>query len=143
MAPVLECSLALLAAICITLIGSTLLQARILVHTATERSFNALWPRLAFAQLFLFLLIEYAEGTHATLLGCAVQLVVAAGIAALLALFAGLLSRCVKSARAASRYLQRLFQSVTSFVSRRPAPVAYALAVHAGTARFQRPPPQS
>jgi hypothetical protein len=140
MAPALECSLALLFAICSTLLGSALLRAGVLMHTAAERSWIALWPRLAVLQLALFALMEHAEGTHAGILGCLVQLLTAFAAAYVLCLFARLLARCRQGADA-SRYLERALRAVTSFVSRRPAPIAYALAVRAGTSRFQRPPP--
>lgn len=53
-APALECSLALVVAMCFALVGGTLVKARIVMHTAAERSTSELWPRLAFAQLALF-----------------------------------------------------------------------------------------
>ena len=143
MLPALECSLALLAAVCLICARESLLKARILMHTAAERSGIALWPRLALSQIVLFSVMERAEGGHAGALGVLMQMIVALFVAYVLSLFARLLIACAQSAHLASRYLQRLLQSVSSCVSRRPAPIAYALAVHAGTSRFQRPPPQA
>jgi hypothetical protein len=142
LAPALECSLALLVAVLLVRAGQILLRAHILVHTAAERSCLALWPRLALAQMVLFYAMESAEGRHAGLTGAIVQIAVALVVAFVLSVFARVLGACAQSAERAVQYLARLLQSVTSFVSRRPAPIAYALAVHAGTARFQRPPPQ-
>jgi hypothetical protein len=142
-APALEVSVALLIASCMVLAVDALVSAGFFRHTAAERSWLELWPRLSVAQLALFAAIEHAEGTNAGLLGCAVQIFVAFMTAYVLYVFAQLLVQCARGAEAASRYLQRILHSVTSFVSRRPAPVAYALAVHAGASRFQRPPPQA
>ena len=143
MLPALECSLALLLALSFLCAGQALLKAHIFVHTSVEKSCLALWPRLALAQIVLFSAIERAEGGHAGLMGVLAQVFVALLVAYVLSLFARLLGSCARSAEHASRYLARLLQSVTSFVSRRPAPIAYALAIHAGTSRFQRPPPQA
>lgn len=143
LAPVMECSLAALFAICTLLLGSTLIRAGVLVHTNVERSWVALWPRLAVLQLALFMAMERAEGTHAGVVGCLVQLLVAFAVAYTLALFARILLHCSKAVEAASRYLERALHPIVSFVSRRPSPVAYALAVHAGASRFQRPPPSA
>jgi hypothetical protein len=140
-APALECSLALLAALCCAMLAGALLKAGILVHTAAERSTIELVPRLALAQLTMFAAMERVEGTHAGLTGCAVQIAVALCVAYVLSLFSRLLVRCIENADAASQYLQRLLDSPAHFVSRRPYHVAYALAVRAGAARFQRPPP--
>lgn len=140
-APALECSLALLAALCCALVAGALLKAGVLIHTAAERSTLELWPRLAFSQLAIFAAMERFEGTHAGLLGCFVQAVVALCVAYVLSLFSHLLVRCIAQAQAASRYLERLLGGGMLFVSRRPLCVAHALAVRTGTARFQRPPP--
>lgn len=141
MAPALEISLALLAAICAALIGGTLCRAGILKRTRAERSLIALWPRLAASQLLLFALIERAEGTSAGISGSLVQILVALAAAWLLCLFARVLARCRARSQEAGAYLERMFSARFSFVSRRPAAPAYALAVRAGRARFQRPPP--
>lgn len=143
MAPVLEISLGLLIAACMVLAADALMRAGVFAHTAAERSWLALWPRLALAQLALFGTIEQLEGTHAGMFGCAVQIFVALVTAYVLYAFAHLLARYARNSEAASRFLQRVLQSVTSFVSRRPAAISYALAVHAGHSRFQRPPPQA
>lgn len=140
-APALECSLALLAALCCALLAGALLKAGVFVHTAAERSTIELWPRLAVAQLVLFAVMERLEGTHAGLLGSLVQVLVALCVAYVLSLFSRLLVRCIAHAQAASRYLQRLLDESARFVSRRPSCIAHELAVRAGTARFQRPPP--
>lgn len=139
--PALECSLALLVALCLALVGGTLVKARILMHTAAERSTLELWPRLGLAQLALFAIMERAEGTHASVLGCLVELLVALGVAYVLALFSQLLVRCVAHTQAASRYVERRTNCVAIFMSRPPHCFASALAVRTGTARFQRPPP--
>jgi hypothetical protein len=141
MAPALEVSLALLLAAGTALTVDALLKSGIFTHTSAERSWLALWPRLSFAQLALFAAVEHSEGTRAGILGCAIQVIVALITAYMLYAFARLLVRCARGSEAASRYLERMLRTVTSFVSRRPAAVAYALAVHAGRARFQRPPP--
>jgi hypothetical protein len=141
MIPVLECSIALLAAILALCLAQSLLKARILVHTAAEKTCLALWPRLAIAQTLIFIAMERAEGRHAGLSGAAVQILVALAVSYVLSLFTRVLVACAQCAEHASRYLARLLQTVNTFVSRRPTGIAYALAVHAGTARFQRPPP--
>jgi hypothetical protein len=142
LAPALECSLAVLAALCCALVSAALLRAGVMVHTAAERSTMELWPRLALAQLALFSAMEHAEGTHAGVAGCIVQILVALAVAYVLALFSQLLVRCIASAEAACEYLERLADAATSiFVVREPQCVAHGLAVRAGTARFQRPPP--
>lgn len=140
-APALECSLALLAALSCALLAGALLKAGVLVHTAAERSLFELWPRLAVAQLVMFTVMEHVEGTHASLLGCVIQALVALCVAYVLSLFSRLLVRCIARARATTRYLQRLLGAATLFVSRQPYCTAHALAVRAGSARFQRPPP--
>ncbi len=141
MAPALECSLALLVALALLCAAESLCRSNIFTHTAAERSCAELWPRLAVAQIALFAAIEHAEGAHAIWFGIVVQIVVALACAYVLSLFARLLAACARSAHGASRYLERLQQTVSSYISRRPSPIAYALAVHAGTSRFQRPPP--
>jgi energy-converting hydrogenase Eha subunit A len=141
LAPALECSLALLVALCSAMLADALLKAGILMHTAAERSTIELFPRLALAQLGMFAAMERLEGTHAGLVGCVVQVLVALCVAYVLSLFSRLLVHCIAKTQAASQYLQRLLESPARFVSRRPYSVAYALAVRAGNARFQRPPP--
>lgn len=143
MAAALECSLAVLIAMGCVLLGSALLRAGVLMHTPAERSWIALWPRLAVLQLAIFTAMERAEGSHAGILACVIQLVMALAAAYVLYLFGRLLARCRHAGEVASRYLERALLSVTSFISRRPATCAHALAVRAGTSRFQRPPPVS
>lgn len=140
-APALHCSLALLAALCCGLLVSALLKAGILTHTAIERSVFALWPRLALGQLVMFSVMERLEGTHAGLLGCAVQIAVALCAAYFLALFSRLLVRCIAGAQAASRYLQRLFADAARYVSPQIDCRVHALQACAGSALFKRPPP--
>lgn len=140
-APALECSVALLAALCCGLLAGALLKAGILIRTAVDRSALELWPRLAIAQLVMFCTMERLEGTHAGLLGCAVQIVVALVAAYLLALFSRLLVRCIAGARAASRYLQRLFACVSCYASPIVDCRMHALQACAGSARYKRPPP--
>lgn len=140
-APALECSLAVMAALCFALLGGALLRAGVLVHTAAERSTIELWPRLAVVQLVMFSVMERLEGGHAGVAGSLVQVLVALYVAYVLSLFSRLLVRCIAQAHAASAYLDRLLDGAALFVSRRPLCVAHELAVRAGTARFQRPPP--
>lgn len=141
-APALECSIAVLAALCCALLSEALLKAGVMVHTAAERSTLELWPRLAVAQLTMFTLMERAEGTHAGIAGCVIQVAIALAVAYVLSLFSCLLVRCIAGAQAAWQYLQRLADCASSrFIRLRPQCVAHALAVRAGTARFQRPPP--
>lgn len=142
MAAAVECSLACLIALGGALLGSALLRSGILMHTPAERSWIALWPRLAVLQLALFAGMERAEGSHAGLFGCLVQVLTALAAAYVLYLFGQLLARCGE-ADPIGRYFARARGTVTSFVSRRPPASAYALAVRAGTSRFQRPPPAS
>jgi hypothetical protein len=141
MAAAVECSLALLIAVSGALLGSALLRAGVLMHTPAERSWIALWPRLALLQLALFTGMERAEGSHAGIFGCLIQLLTALAAAYVLYLFARLLARCHQAGDTAGSYLGRALRAITSFVSRRPAVAAHTLAVRAGTARFQRPPP--
>lgn len=141
-APALECSLAVLAALCCALVAAALLKVGVMAHTASERSTIELWPRLALAQLVMFCAMERAEGTHASIAGCIVQIAVALAVAYVLSLFSRMLARCIAGAEAACEYLRRLAGSTSAiFVSREPQCVAHALAACAGSARFQRPPP--
>lgn len=141
MAPAMECSLALLLALVLLAAGNALLRVRALRHTAEERSFSALWPRLAASQIALFLLIESLEGAHVGARGILIQVLVAIFAAWMLTLFARLLGRLRCYGERAGRYLERLHETPFAFVPRLATPPAYALAVRAGTARFQRPPP--
>ena len=141
-APALECSLALLAALCCAATADALLKAGILAHTAAERSVIELWPRLGAGQLLVFAVMERLEGSHATLAGSLVQLCVALVVAYVLSMFSHLLVRCVIVAEQASQYLERLRHvPVPLLLLKQPQCAAYALAVHAGRARFKRPPP--
>jgi len=140
-APVFEWSLALLIALCTMLLGDTLMRAHVLAQSAAESSVLAVWPRLALSQIGLFMMMERAEGTHAGLLGCFVQIVVAFATAYVICLFARLLARCRKGS-AVNRYIRRLLSIAPSFAVVEPAYVAHALAVRAGASRFQRPPPK-
>jgi hypothetical protein len=139
--PAFECSLAVLATLCLLLTGDALLKAGVFAHTRIEQSCTALWPRLAIAQAALFSIAEYAEGTHVTLTGILVQIAVALAAAYVLSLFMGLLSKCALGAKVASAYLQRLQHDCTRYISQDAATPAFALAVRAGASRFQRPPP--
>lgn len=142
LAPALECSLAVLAALCCALVADALLKAGILAHTTAERSLLELWPRLAVGQLALFTMMERLEGTHAGVAGCVVQLAVALCVAYVLAMFSRLLVHCVTVADEASQYLLRLTQAPFSiFLALGPQCGAHALAVRAGRSRFKRPPP--
>jgi hypothetical protein len=141
-APALECSLAVLATLCFALVADALLKAGILAHTSAERSVLELWPRLAVAQLTMFAAMERLEGTNAGVIGCLVQIAVALCVAYVLSIFSRLLVRCIAGAASAARYLARLTQAAAPlFVVPQFNFAAHALAVRAGTARFQRPPP--
>lgn len=141
-APALECSLAVLIGLCCALVADALLKAGVLIHTAAERSTIELWPRLALAQVVLFSAMERLEGTHAGVLGCLTQIAVAFCVAYVLSLFSRLLVRCIVQAQAAWQYLQRLSDAPrVIFIDLHPQCVAQTLAVCAGSARFQRPPP--
>lgn len=141
LAPALECSLALLATLCLLIGGGALIKSGILAQTRIERSCLELWPRLACAQTAVFAFVEHAEGAHVTLLGIAVQIAVALLAAYVLSLFMRLVARCLETADDACAYLARLLGDRAPFVPRSPLTVACALAVRAGTSRFQRPPP--
>lgn len=141
--PAMECSVAFLVALCTAATASALLRAGVFMHTAAEHSTIALWGRLAVSQIAIFALMEQAEGSHAGLFGCAVQVLAALCVAFLLALFSRMLARCVRCARSFSRYIERISRIGSTFVPRRPRSIAYALFVCAGSARFQRPPPVS
>ncbi len=82
------------------MLAGALLKAGILMHTAAERSMIELFPRLAVSQLGMFAAMERLEGTHAGLLGCAVQVAVALCVACVLSLFSRLLVRCITGAQA-------------------------------------------
>ena len=140
--PALEISLAIAAAACAYFLAQSLVRAGILVHTSCERSYLALWPRLAAVQIALYTAVEFAEGVHPNLTGWGAQILTALLAALLLALFARFLAHCVAGTLAASRYLQRLLNDAAPFVTRRPAPIPSTLPVSLGTARFQRPPPR-
>lgn len=141
-APALECSMAVFAALCCSLVADALLKAGVLVHTAAERSTIELWPRLALAQVALFFGMERLEGTQVGVAGCLVQLLIALAVAYVLSIFSRLLVSCVAGAQAASKYLERLTTGAAAiFVVRHPQCISHALAVRAGNARFQRPPP--
>jgi hypothetical protein len=141
-APALECSLAVLAALCCALVAAALLKAGVMTHTATERSAIELWPRLALVQLVMFCAMERAEGTHASIAGCIVQIAVALAVAYVLSLFSRMLVRCIAGAEDACEYLRRLADGASAiFLAREPQCVAHTLAACAGSARFQRPPP--
>jgi len=141
-APALECSLALLAALGCALLAGALMKAGIMAHTAAERSTIELWPRLALMQLLMFSLMERAEGTHAGAAGCIIQLAIALAVAYVLSIFSRLLVRCIAAAGEACEYLERLYvKAAATFIDPQPQCAAYALAVRAGSARFKRPPP--
>ena len=139
--PLLEASVAVLFAEAGLLLGGAMLRDGVLVHSRAERSFGLLWPRLALLQCALFAMVETLEGAPVTLLGIAAQIAVALAAAALLVLFARLLTRCARAALAASRYLQRLRARAEGFAVRADFSPSFALATCAGSARFQRPPP--
>lgn len=139
--PTLEASLAVLAATCALLLGGTLVRAGVLAHTSTERHFNALVPRLIFAQTALFTIVECAEGTHPAVTGYLMQILTACVAALLLSVFARVLARCEICALSISRYRERIFKAAGRYVRRRAVSIAYELSLRVGNARFQRPPP--
>jgi len=138
--PALECSLALLFTFC----AARLLRALSLPRgpAATASSLLATAAKLAVAQVALFALAERLEGHAPTAIGFAIQVVVALLAAVAIAYFARLVRRFERSAIDAGEYLRRfrLNAAVLRLDRARHSP-AYALAVSAGTARFQRPPP--
>jgi hypothetical protein len=142
-APGLEISVAVLLAVCTTMLGGALMRLHLLVHSGIERSLLALLPRLCVAQLTIFVLMERAEGTHASALACVVQLAVALCAAYLLSLFARLVADCIAGAEEAGRYLARLYAPCASFAFRQPQWCTNSLAVRVGSYRLKRPPPQS
>lgn len=142
MLPAVEASAAFLVGVFTLLVATALLDARIMTYSRFECSAWRLWPRLGAAQVALFCLVEHVEGTHAGFLGCAIQLAVAYLCAALVAHFTRLIVDCARGTAQAARYLVRSFAAPAVFAAREPLVAAAALAVCAGTSRFQRPPPK-
>jgi hypothetical protein len=142
-APGLEISVAVLLAVCTVMLGGALMRLHLLVRSGIEQSLFALWPRLCVAQLAMFVLMERAEGTHASALGCTVQVAVALCVAYLLSLFARLVADCIAGAEEAGRYLERLLAPRATFVFREPQWCMNSLAVRVGSYRFKRPPPRT
>lgn len=137
--PALESSLAVLLVLATALVGGALVRAGIFARPAVEASPLRLWLRLAFAQTALFATIEHAEGTPVGLVGCAIQVAVALGIALLLCAFARALAGCVRAGDAAAQFLTRI--ATPPVFLHRPLSPAAALAAVTGTRRYQRPPP--
>lgn len=137
--PALESSLAVLLVLAIALAGGALVRAGIFARPVVEAAPIRLWFRLALAQTALFAAIEHAEGTPVGLVGCAIQVAVALGVAVLLCAFARALAGCVRAGDAAARFLARIERPAIYLT--RPLSPAAALAAVAGTRRFQRPPP--
>ena len=140
--PVLEGSLAVLILTATMLLAGSFVGARIFARTQIEQSFFAVAPRLAIAQVLLFVAAESLEGAHVTFVGIVAQLLTAVCAAYLLSLFTRLLARCFGTAVEASRYLQRLLAEVAVYIPRTTAARTLALFACAGPHSFQRPPPQ-
>ncbi|MDE2482775.1 MAG: hypothetical protein KGN02_11340 [bacterium] len=139
-APLLELSLVALTALVGGSIVAALLRSRRFL--ALEQSLGALLVRLVPAQMLLYALLERAEGNTPTAAGFAAQLATALLATLALLTFARLLEGCERAADAAVSFVERERRALVSlFVSRAPCVRAHALAVRAGSARFQRPPP--
>lgn len=139
-APAAELSTALLLTLAGALAGGTLLRLPFFQAGCIERSASHLWPRLAIAQTLVYAIAEHAEGTHATIIGVVLQVVVAVLAACVLAVFARLLDAAGARMERALGYRRRLL-AAASFAARTNTAPVFALAVASGHARFQRPPP--
>jgi hypothetical protein len=140
-APALGYSAALLLAFCAVRLFRALSRGRILA--ATGYSLLATTAKLSVVQISLFALAERLEGYTPAPLAYVIQILVALCAAVAIAYFAQLVHRCERSAIEAHEYLRRIrtFVAVPRFARLAHSP-AYALAISAGAARFQRPPPQ-
>ena len=140
--PSFEISLLLLGVLCAGLLGGALIQAGVVDRIRLEATGWSLWLKLAPIQVVLFAIIERLEGYAPSLTGCLIQCALAAGVAALLALFARFFSRCVLQSQEASAYLQRLrSSSCDAHIRRAPLTLALARSASVGPIRFGRPPP--
>lgn len=139
--PALDLSLALLAVLGLLTLGGALLRRRVLALDA-RGSIGSYWIKLAPLQIATFTVLERSEGHGATVEACLVQIAVALFAAVLLVCFARLLSKCVRVGEAAATYLHRfLAPPLPAYLHRTPVSLATALFAHAGSSRFQRPPP--
>lgn len=141
LAPLLESSLVVLTAVVGASLASALVRARGLALELETRT-STLWTRLFPAQLALYLLLERAEGNGITLTGIAAQILAAFAAAVLLVAIVHVLDRCERAAEHAASFIAR-DRSVrpSHYVTRTSNAPAHALAIRAGVARFQRPPP--
>jgi len=99
--------------------------------------------KLSLAQIVLFTVAERLEGLAPAPIAYAIQLLVALLAAIAIAHFAQLVRRCECATIELSEYLRR-FSALAAELrfTRAPYSPAYTLTISAGTARFQRPPPQ-
>ncbi|HVA29537.1 MAG TPA: hypothetical protein VNF68_15250 [Candidatus Baltobacteraceae bacterium] len=139
--PLLECALALLLAVSLWLLGDVMVKARVLARDIIERNALRLWPRMAAAQVVLFLSIEGIEGTSIRWTDVAVQVLVALIAAYALGLFARVLEACARGTAQAVRYLERLRRANLSFAGREPSTQSIAATLIFGTFRWGRAPP--
>jgi peptidoglycan biosynthesis protein MviN/MurJ (putative lipid II flippase) len=102
----LECSVALLAGLCLILVARALSRAD--QYTVRGSSVSATWIKLALMQTALFAMLERTEGYVPALAGCVAQVLVALCAAVALVYFARLLDHCERDAPRASSYLRRL-----------------------------------
>jgi hypothetical protein len=141
LAPAFGYSIALLIAFCAARLFRALSRSR--APSAAGFSFVATMAQLSLAQVALFTLAERLEGSTPTPIAYAIQIFVALLATIAIAYFTQLERRCERSAIQASEYLRRI-RALTEGLrfARVPYSPAYALTISAGTARFQRPPPQ-
>ena len=139
--PAFECSVALLLAFCAARLLRALSRPRPL--SATDYSLAATMAKLSVVQIVLFTLAERLEGLAPAPIAYAIQLLVALLAAIAIAYFAQLVRRCERSTIQLSEYLHRCLALTEGLrFARAPHSPAYTLTITAGTARFQRPPPQ-
>jgi hypothetical protein len=138
--PAFECAFAVLLAFCAVRLYGALSRPRSPI--ALSSSLAVTTAQLSVVQVVIFTLAERLEGFAPTPAGYAIQLLVALLAAVAIALFTNLVQRCERSAIELSEYLHRARALRFGLQIARPQSPAYALAVSAGVARFQRPPPQ-
>jgi hypothetical protein len=139
--PAFGFSAALLLAFCAAALLRALGRPRL--PFATGYSIAATAAKLSVVQIGLFALAERIEGYAPGPSAYVLQILVALFAAIAIAYFAQLVRRCELSAIDAGEYLRRFAAHTEGLrVARAPYSPAYALTISAGTARFQRPPPQ-
>jgi len=139
--PAFECSVALLLAFCAARLLRALSRPRLL--SAAGYSLAAGMAKLSVIQIVLITLVERLEGFAPAPIAYAIQLLVALLTAIAIAYFAQLERRCERSTIQLSEYLRRCLALTDGLrFARALHSPAYTLTISAGTARFQRPPPQ-